>query len=126
MAKKSDPKDLLLLALYAEFNKPSGDYRLVTADLLDMEQEVWLWSLMCLKTEGLVDGVKWIPPRAASAADVLALHADNLHLTREGVEYARTLISVDGRNRQEALRKLLDIFVSAGLPLAADLIKRVL
>ena len=124
MAKKPDPKDLLLLALYAEFNKPSGDYRLVTARLLDMEQEVWLWSLMCLRTEGLVDGVKWIPPRAASAADVLALHVDKMHMTREGVDYARELAGVDGRNRQEALRRLLDIFVSCGLTAISDMLRR--
>lgn len=126
MAKKSDPKDLLLLGLYGEFNKPRGDYRLVTAQLLEMEEDVWLWSLMCLKTEGLVDGVKWIPPRAASAADVLALHAEQLHLTREGVERARELTGADGRNRLGVLRKLLEIFTTEGLTLMVETLRAAL
>lgn len=46
MAKRIDPKQALLLALYAEYNKDAGDYRVVRADLLEMEQKVWLWSLM--------------------------------------------------------------------------------
>lgn len=123
MAQITDPKDLLLLGLYAEFNKPQGDYRLVTAQLLNMEPETWLWSLMCLKTEGLVEGVKWIPPHTTSAGRVLALHADQLHLTPEGIERARTLAEVDGHNRQLALRKLLNIFLTVGASTAAELIR---
>ncbi len=124
MTKQKDPKDLLLLGLYAEFNKPSGDYRLVTAKLLEMEQPVWLWSLMCLKTEGLVDGVKWIPPGAVSAGDVLALHANEIHLTQAGVAYAKELTGMDGRNRQEVLRRLLEIFTAEGLTLIGQLLLR--
>lgn len=40
MAKKQDPKDILLLALYAEFNKDAGDYRMATPRMLDMESRV--------------------------------------------------------------------------------------
>lgn len=125
MAKRNDPKDLLL-GLYGEFNKPCGDYRLVTAQLLEMEEDVWLWSLMWLKTEGLVDGVKWIPPGAASAAEVMALHAEQLHLTREGAERARELTGADGRSRPGALRKLLEIFMAEGLTPMAETLRAAL
>lgn len=124
MKRTKDPKDLLLLALYAEFNKPCGNYRQVTAKLLDMEPDVWLWSLMCLKTEGLVEGVKWIPPGAASPEEVLALHADRMRLTPAGVEYAKELAGTDGRNRLEVLRRLVELFADVGKQLLAEELRR--
>ena len=36
MAKKPDPKEALLLALYTEYNRDAGDYRRATAGLLAM------------------------------------------------------------------------------------------
>ena len=126
MAKKQDPKDLLLLALYAEFNKEAGDYRMATARLLDMEGCVWRWSLMCLQTEGLIDGVKWLPPNVSSAEDVPALNTNNLRLTAQGVTRAREILCEDGRNRKEALMRILDYFTAAGVATAREYLMRCL
>lgn len=123
MAATKDPKDIVLLALFAEFNKQSGDFQRITAQMLDMEPAVWVWSLMCLKTEGLVDGVTWILPNATSADRVRACKTKDLHLTREGVLWARELMATDGKNRQEVLRQLFEFFKGLGLPLMLDLIR---
>lgn len=126
MGKKLDPKQILLLALYAEYNRDSGDYRMATATLLEMDREVWLWSLMMLKTDGLVDGVKWIPPGATSAAQVHSTNTKHLHLTREGAEAARELLGADGKNRKDALVRILTWFTDLGLEVAKEYLLRFL
>lgn len=35
--KTKDARDIILLALYAEFNREDGDYRRVTANILELE-----------------------------------------------------------------------------------------
>lgn len=124
MAKKPDPKEALLLALYTEYNRDAGDYRHATAGLLEMEKATWLWSLMMLKTDGLVDGVKWVPPGAAAASQVLAVNTKHLHLTKEGVEKARELVGADGQNRRDALVRVMEWFAGAGLEVAKEYLLR--
>ena len=124
MARKRDPKDILLLALYAEYNRDSGDYRLVRPALLDMDHKVWLWSLMMLKTDGLVDGVKWIPPGATGAEQVLALNTKQLRLTREGAEAARELIGADSRNRKDAILRIIEWISDPGMELLREHLTR--
>lgn len=34
--KTKDARDIILLALYAEFNREDGDYRRVTANILEL------------------------------------------------------------------------------------------
>lgn len=124
MARSKDPKDLLLLALYAEYNKDCGDYRMVKASLLGMERRVWLWSLMMLSTDGYVSGVSWLPPHCVSADGVLAVNTKNLHLTREGVEAARELLGTDGKNRKDALMRIIEWFGDLGMEVAKEYLLR--
>lgn len=124
MAKKHDAKDALLLALYAEYNKDAGDFRRATAGLLEMEKATWLWSLMMLKTDGLVEGVNWIPPGASSADRVAAINTKHLRLTREGVEKARELVGADGKNRKDALVRVMEWFADVGLEVAKEYLLR--
>ena len=117
---KLDPKQLVLLGLYAEYNKDAGDYQMVSATLLDMDPAVWRWSLMMLKTDGFIDGINWNPPGANSAMKVLAMNTRNLHLTREGVEAARELVADDGKNRKAALVRIAEWFSQLGLEVAKE------
>jgi hypothetical protein len=124
MARRPDPKELVLLGLYAEYNKDAGDYRMVNASLLELEPKVWRWSLMMLKTDGLVEGINWVPPGASSADRVLAMNTKNLRLTREGVAAARELVADDGRNRKDALMRIIEWFSELGLEVAREYLLR--
>lgn len=120
-----DARDIILLALYAEFNREDGDYRRVTANLLELEKDKYIWAMMCLKTEEYIDGVNWLPKEAQSVKRVLALNTKNICLTKTGLERAREITGEDGRNRRLALAVITDTFKKLGLRALTELLMRI-
>lgn len=113
--KRVSAHDKVLLALYAELLRDDGDFNRVRGAYLDMDKRTFLWALMCLKTEGLIDGVKWIPPGATRPEAVSGLLRDKLHLTHEGYEKAEALIDVKDKRHEEKIGKLIEWCVTAGM-----------
>lgn len=52
------------------------------------------------------------------------MNTKNLRLTREGVAAARELVADDGRNRKDALMRIIEWFSELGLEVAREYLLR--
>lgn len=107
---KYEPKELILLALYAEYCKDCPDFGMVRSGTLDMEERVFRWGIMKLKLEGCVDGINWIPPQCNDPDKVLAMNRKNLCVTVKGMEEAERMLQLKGEKRAMKLQKLACFF----------------
>lgn len=115
MGRKPDPREIVLIALYAEHLKPDGDFNNVRAKRLNMDSRAFLWALMQLRTEELIGGVSWIPPGTMNPDKVSSLLRDNLHLLHAGYEEAERFIDAKGAERADKFMRASAWFAQAGL-----------
>ncbi|MEG1514026.1 MAG: hypothetical protein RSD95_03980 [Clostridia bacterium] len=123
MARRADPREIVLMALYAEHLKPNGDFNRVRAKTLEMDSRPFLWGLMQLRAEDLVGGITWIPPGEMSPEKVVGLLRDNLYLAHAGIDEAEKIIDAKGITRAEKLARVAGWFAQMGmqaLALAAE------
>lgn len=116
---KLDNKEKVLLALYGMYNMDEPDFAQVNFRTMEMPLNAFNWALMKLQTEGLINGVHWLPPSESRPEKLLAILRDRLMLTREGVELADELLNTRGARQAEKLQKLYDFFKDVALPVAA-------
>lgn len=115
MAKEVAPRDVILMAMYAEHLKDVGDYGNVMPEWLNMDRHAYMWGLMQLRCEELVAGIEWFSPRCEDKERVCMMLRDRLHLTREGWKAAQKFAGTCDMPRPLAAHKVMMWLKDAGL-----------
>ncbi|GED72589.1 hypothetical protein BRE01_62910 [Brevibacillus reuszeri] len=89
-----DTKQKVLLALYIEYQKDVPNMRSINAETLEIDHEAFSVALMKLETEEYITDLIEIKTLGSAPP---SYRLDRAKLTRDGVEYVETKLSIDTR-----------------------------
>lgn len=108
-----DPKMLVLLALYTEYQKPIPKLYSITFDTVGLEKDVFNVAVEKLQNEDYISGARFSkggrhkPPRIVWLDDAI--------LTRNGIDYAKQILVIhDENSKKSTLEKIMKKAVEWG------------
>lgn len=122
-----DSKQEVLYAIYLEYQKDLPDMKSITYKSLDMDLDVYQMALIKLQNEGLIDGLRIIPPGTVIPSRIKGLDKDNILPTFKGIEYVEGKLEIEGdKSSIEKLLILKDKFGKLGWSVLKEVVSKIL
>lgn len=122
-----DSKQEVLYAIYSEYQKDIPDMKSITYQSLDMDLDVFQMALIKLQNEGLIEGLKIIPPGTVIPSRIKGLDKDNILPTWKGINYVESKLEIEAdKSNKEKLLILKDRFGKLGWAVLKDVVSKIL
>lgn len=122
-----DSKQEVLYAIYLEYQKDLPNMKNITFKSLDMDLDVYQMALIKLRNEGLIEGLRVIPPGTVTPHRIKGLDIDNLLPTLRGIEYVEEKLEIEGnKSGEEKLLILKEKFGKLGWAVLKDIVSKIL
>lgn len=116
-----DIKEQVLIAIYAEYQKPLPDMQLVKSYELDFKCDEFKFALIKLQNEGYIDGLVVSGRQPINYRRPFEVSADCMLPTVKGIERAERLMGIDDEApARERLKQAIKRLSDAGLKLLVE------